>query len=93
MSVLWGQRAAKRQPLVTGPVSVGTADMCFLLRALGSGTGTALSSARIGMFRIFKQCLGVGELDNLAKIHHRDPVADMPHKSDNVARRSSVETG
>ena len=46
----------------------------------GSGTGTADISAPVyGMPRVRVELLVGGELDDLAEVHHRDPVAHVPH--------------
>ena len=47
-------------------------------RRVGSGTGTADSSALVyGCFGFLIQLLRRGHFDDLAEVHHRDVVADV----------------
>ena len=46
----------------------------------GSGTGIAESSAaRVGMARVLEERPRVGDLDDLAEVHHGDAVAHVAH--------------
>ena len=46
----------------------------------GSATGTALNSAPVYGWRGLRvELVGVGELDDLAEVHHRDAIAHVAH--------------
>ena len=81
-SIAYGQRVWKWQP-DGGLIGLGTSPARMIrsrrFSITGSGIGTAESSALVyGWSGSAIELVAVGHLDDLAEVHHRDAVGDVP---------------
>ena len=77
------QRGWNTQP-EGGLIGLGTSPLtgrnARVSSTVGSGTGTADSKRLgIGVERVVEQLVALGQFDDAAEIHDRDPLAQMPH--------------
>ena len=80
-----GDRAARVEAAADGGGPGWARRRCRMMRSrlrstTGSGIGTAESSALVyGCSGLLVELVAVGQLDDLAQVHHRHAVADVAH--------------
>ena len=82
-SCAFGQRGWNRQP-DGGAAGEGRSPRRTIRSRPASASGSAVGTADeqragVGVAGVLVQVLGVRDLDDLAEVHHRDPVADVAH--------------
>ncbi len=89
MSITCGQRVQKLQPL-GGFDGLGTSPVRMMRSARRLEARVGFGHRRqqrlgVGMLRVVVKRVAVGQFDDLAQVHHRDPVGDVAHHRQVVA--------